>query len=136
MDQNLNVIVEDSLTKVGLWTEVSDQLNESALKLSSSQQQRLCIARALALAPQVLLMDEPTSDLDPRSTREIEDLILDLRKTHTIVIVTQSLQHAARVSDYTAYLEAGELVEYGPTKALFTNPRESATEAFITGRFS
>lgn len=131
---DLNGIVEESLRQAGLWSEVSDSLDESALSLSESQQQRLCIARALALTPQVVLMDEPASNLDPQATRGIEDLIRDLKGTYTIVIVTQSLQHAARVSDYTAYMEAGELVEYGPTRAVFTNPRESATEAFITGR--
>lgn len=133
---NLNQIVEDSLRKADLWPEVSDRLNASALQLSSGQQQRLCIARALAVGPEVLLMDEPASELDPETTKGIEDLILKLREEYTIVIVTQNLQQAARVSDYTAFLNDGELVEYGPTESLFTNPREGSTEAFITGRFT
>ncbi len=133
---DLNQRVEDSLRRADLWPEVSDRLNQSALDLSSGQQQRLCIARALATGPTVLLMDEPASELDPETTRRIEDLILALREEYTIVIVTQNLQQAARVSDYTAYLKKGELVEYGPTEALFTNPREQDTEDFITGRFS
>ena len=133
---DLNQIVEDALRKADLWTEVGHRLSDSALKLSGGQQHRLCIARALALTPDVLLMDEPASELDPQETRNIEDLILGLREEYTVLVVTQNLQHAARVSDFTAYLAAGELVEYGPTDAVFTNPRVPATEAFITGRFS
>jgi phosphate transport system ATP-binding protein len=127
--------VEKSLRQAALWEEVKDRLNASALSLSGGQQQRLCIARALAIEPEVLLMDEPTSALDPIATQKIEELIFDLRQRYTIVIVTHNMQQAARVSDRTAFLYMGDLVEYGPTDALFTNPSEERTEAYITGRF-
>jgi phosphate transport system ATP-binding protein len=136
MQGDLNHLVEDALKKAALWAEVNDRLDESATKLSSGQQQRLCIARALAVGPEILLMDEPASELDPWASQGIEELILALREDYTIVIVTHHLQQAARVSDFTAFLDEGELVEYGPTGALFTNPRERKTEAFVTGRLS
>jgi phosphate transport system ATP-binding protein len=132
---NLDEQVEHSLRSAALWDEVKDRLRESALGLSGGQQQRLCIARALAVEPEILLMDEPASALDPIATGKIEDLIRDLKKDYTIVIVTHNMQQAARVSDYTAFLYMGELIEYGDTDRLFTNPREERTEQYITGRF-
>ncbi len=132
---NLDELVQKSLEQAALWDEVKDRLNSSALALSGGQQQRLCIARALAVEPEVLLMDEPASALDPLATQKIEDLIYDLKQKYTVVIVTHNMQQAARVSDYTAFLYMGELIEYGPTKEVFTNPREDRTEAYITGRF-
>jgi phosphate transport system ATP-binding protein len=131
----LGEIVERSLTRAALWDEVKDRLAASALGLSGGQQQRLCIARALAVDPDVLLMDEPTSALDPRSTTRIEDLIGELRGQYTICIVTHNMQQAARVSDFTAFLYEGRLIEFGLTRRLFTKPRESRTEDYITGRF-
>lgn len=131
---DLNRLVEQSLRKAGLWDEVSDRLFEPALELSGGQQQRLCIARALAVGPEVVLMDEPASELDPAATRKIEELIHSLKLEYTIVLVTHNLQQAARVSDYTAFLLRGRMVEYGPTESVFTNPRERETEAYITGR--
>jgi len=131
----LNEIVERSLQRAALWDEVKDRLGNNALGLSGGQQQRLCIARALAVDPDILLMDEPTSALDPRSTARIEDLIGELRGQYTIVIVTHNMQQAARVSDFTAFLYEGVLVEFGVTATLFTNPAEKQTEAYITGRF-
>jgi phosphate transport system ATP-binding protein len=131
----LDEVVEKSLTHAGLWDEVKDRLNTNALGLSGGQQQRLCIARALAVDPEILLMDEPASALDPRSTARIEDLIGELRKEYTIVIVTHNMQQAARVSDFTAFFYEGVLVEYGATKQLFTTPKEKKTEDYITGRF-
>ena len=131
----LNGIVEKSLIQADLWREVKDRLHSSALDLSGGQQQRLCIARALAVNPDVLLMDEPASALDPRSTAKIEDLIGELRNTYTIVIVTHNMQQAARISDVTAFFYEGKLIEYGPTKQLFTKPRQQQTEDYITGRF-
>lgn len=128
-------IVEASLTKADLWGEVKNRLNASALELSGGQQQRLCIARALAIDPEIILMDEPASALDPRSTAKIEDLIGELRKQYTIVIVTHNMQQAARVSDFTAFFYEGELVEFGRTKKLFTMPGKKQTEDYITGRF-
>ena len=128
-------VVEDSLVSAALWEEVKDRMNDSALALSGGQQQRLCIARALAVDPEVLLMDEPASALDPRSTARIEDLIGELRGEYTIIIVTHNMQQAARVSDRTAFLYEGRLVEYGTTDQIFTNPREQETEDYITGRF-
>jgi phosphate transport system ATP-binding protein len=128
-------LVERSLRQAALWDEVKDRLDASALALSGGQQQRLCIARALAVEPEVLLMDEPASALDPIATQKIEDLIYELKRDYTVVIVTHNMQQAARVSDYTAFLYMGELVEYGPTKGIFTNPREERTESYITGRF-
>jgi len=127
--------VEVSLRAAALWDEVKDRLGESALDLSGGQQQRLCIARALAVEPEILLMDEPASALDPIATGRIEDLIADLKKDYTIVIVTHNMQQAARVSDFTAFLYMGRLIEFGDTDQLFTNPREERTEQYITGRF-
>jgi phosphate transport system ATP-binding protein len=131
----LDEIVEKSLRRSALWEEVSDRLNESALKLSGGQQQRLCIARALATDPDLLLMDEPASALDPKSTARIEDLIFELKDTYTIVIVTHNMQQAARVSDQTAFFYEGRLIEAGATTDLFTKPRQRQTEEYITGRF-
>jgi len=128
-------IVERSLRRAGLWDEVKDRLDASALDLSGGQQQRLCIARALAIGPEILLMDEPASALDPRSTARIEDLIGELRRDYTIVIVTHNMQQAARVSDFTAFFYEGQLIEFGRTKQIFTMPREKQTEDYITGRF-
>lgn len=131
----LNELVESSLRGAALWDEVKDRLNRSALGLSGGQQQRLCIARTLAVKPEVVLMDEPASALDPISTNKIEDLIRDLREQYTIVIVTHSMQQAARVSDYTAFFLSGQVVEYGETGGVFTNPKDQRTEDYITGRF-
>jgi phosphate transport system ATP-binding protein len=131
----LSDVVERSLRRAGLWEEVKDRLSANALELSGGQQQRLCIARALAVDPEILLMDEPASALDPRSTARIEDLIGELRGDYTIIIVTHNMQQAARVSDMTAFLYEGRLVEYGPTQELFTKPVERETEDYITGRF-
>jgi len=128
-------LVESSLRKAALWEEVHDRLGESALALSGGQQQRLCIARALALQPEVILMDEPASALDPVSTSRIEDLLFELKKRYTIVIVTHNMQQAARVSDYTAFLDAGKLVEFGETDQIFTRPRQKRTEDYVSGRF-
>ncbi|MGD2068466.1 MAG: phosphate ABC transporter ATP-binding protein PstB [Gemmatimonadota bacterium] len=135
MDGDLDTIVERSLRAAALWDEVSDRLGDSAYNLSGGQQQRLCIARTLAVQPEIVLMDEPASALDPIATQKIEELIYELKKEYTIVIVTHNMQQAARISDYTAFLYMGELIEYGPTDALFTNPREDRTEAYVTGRF-
>jgi phosphate transport system ATP-binding protein len=132
---NMDELVERSLRHAALWDEVADRLDRSALALSGGQQQRLCIARALAIEPEVLLMDEPTSALDPIATQKIEELIYELKNEYTIVIVTHSMQQAARVSDRTAFLYMGSLIEYGQTDDLFTTPREERTEAYITGRF-
>lgn len=128
-------LVEGSLERSGLWDEVKDRLDDNALGLSGGQQQRLCIARALAVQPEILLMDEPASALDPRSTAKVEDLIDELKKDYTIIIVTHNMQQAARVSDYTAFFYEGRLVEYGGTSNLFTNPKKKQTEDYITGRF-
>jgi phosphate transport system ATP-binding protein len=127
--------VEESLKNAALWDEVKDRLHESALALSGGQQQRLCIARALAVRPEILLMDEPASALDPIATQRIEELIYDLKKDYTIVIVTHNMQQAARVSDHTAFFWLGKLVEYGRTDQIFTTPKEKLTEDYITGRF-
>jgi len=132
---DLEGIVERSLKGAALWDEVSDRLRDSALGLSGGQQQRLCIARAIAVEPDVLLMDEPCSALDPIATAKIEELMLDLKNSYTIVIVTHNMQQAARVSDHTGFMLLGELVEFGVTRQLFTNPREKQTEDYITGRF-
>jgi phosphate transport system ATP-binding protein len=132
---DLDVVVEASLRQSGLWDEVKDRLGVPAAELSGGQQQRLCIARALAVKPDVLLMDEPASALDPASTLKIEALARTLRETLTIVIVTHNMQQAARVSDSTAFMLAGEIVEYGPTAEIFTRPRDRRTEDYITGRF-
>ena len=131
----LESTVERSLTAAALWDEVKDRLHESALGLSGGQMQRLCIARAIAVNPEVILMDEPCSALDPKSTTRIEDLIGELRNNYTIMIVTHNMQQAARVSDYTAFLYEGNLIEFGPTKQLFTKPAQKQTEDYITGRF-
>jgi phosphate transport system ATP-binding protein len=131
----LDEIVEESLRLADLWEEVKDRLGASALGLSGGQQQRLCIARALAVRPKILLMDEPASALDPRSTAKIEELIGQLRGQYTIIIVTHNMQQAARVSDYTAFFCEGRLVETGPTHEIFTNPGNSETQDYITGRF-
>jgi phosphate transport system ATP-binding protein len=128
-------IVETSLRRAALWDEVSERLDTSALELSGGQQQRLCIARALAVEPRILLMDEPASALDPIATAKIEDLIQELKRDITVVIVTHNMQQAARVSDYTAFFYMGELVEFGPTKQVFENPRDKRTEDYVTGRF-
>ncbi|MBD3235430.1 MAG: phosphate ABC transporter ATP-binding protein [Candidatus Eisenbacteria bacterium] len=133
--RKLAEIVERSLMRAALWEEVKDRLSDNALGLSGGQQQRLCVARALAIDPDVLLMDEPTSALDPRSTTRIEDLIAELRGTYTIAIVTHNMQQAARVSDFTAFLYEGWLIEFGLTQQLFTRPKEKQTEDYITGRF-
>jgi phosphate transport system ATP-binding protein len=133
--RDLEALAERSLRRAALWDEVKDRLGESALRLSGGQQQRLCIARALANDPDVLLLDEPASALDPLATMRIEELLYDLRREVTIVIVTHNLQQAARVSDRTAFLLAGQLIECDDTARLFTSPREPRTEAYITGRF-
>jgi phosphate transport system ATP-binding protein len=137
---NLDEIVERSLRRAALWDEVKDKLRQSGLALSGGQQQRLCIARALAVEPDVLLMDEPASALDPIATYKIEELITELKRDYTIAIVTHNMQQASRVSDFTAFLLAGEdrtgrLVEYAATSVLFTSPKDERTEAYITGRF-
>jgi phosphate transport system ATP-binding protein len=126
--------VEESLRAAAIWDEVKERLHDSALALSGGQQQRLCIARALAIKPEVLLMDEPASALDPIATQRIEELIYDLKKNYTIVIVTHNMQQAARVSDYTAFFWLGRLVEYGRTDQIFTAPQEKLTEDYVTGR--
>jgi len=128
-------IAERSLTDAALWDEVKDRMDQNALGLSGGQQQRLCIARALAVDPEILLMDEPTSALDPRATSRIEELIAELRGKYTIIIVTHNMQQAARVSDFTAFLYEGVLIEFGSTKQIFTKPGEKRTEDYITGRF-
>jgi phosphate transport system ATP-binding protein len=127
--------VEWALRKAALWTEVKDKLKQSGTSLSGGQQQRLCIARAIAVKPKILLLDEPTSALDPISTAHIEKLIDELKAEFTIVIVTHNMQQAARVSDCTAYIYMGELIEFGETRTIFTNPKRKATEDYITGRF-
>ena len=131
----LHEAVERALHHAALWEEVKDELGKSGAGLSGGQQQRLCIARALAVEPEVLLMDEPCSALDPIATAKIEELIVELRKELTIVIVTHNMQQAARVSEWTAYFLLGELIEFGPTRGLFTSPRDSRTEDYVTGRF-
>lgn len=133
--KTLDEIVERSLNRAALWDEVKDDLNKSGLSLSGGQQQRLCIARALAVDPQILLMDEPASALDPISTTKIEDLIFELKKNYTIVIVTHNMQQASRVSDYTAFFYIGELIEYSDTRKMFTSPDKKQTEDYISGRF-
>ncbi len=131
----LEALVEQSLKQASLWDEVKDILNQSAMMLSGGQQQRVCIARALAMKPDVLLMDEPTSALDPISTAKIEELIEELKKEYTIIIVTHNMQQAARISDYTGFFYLGKLIEYNPTEKLFTTPDVKQTEEYITGRF-
>jgi len=127
--------VEDSLKKAGLWNEVSDRLSTSATALSGGQQQRLCIARALATEPDILLLDEPTSALDPISTAHIEELVSELKQAVTIVMVTHNLHQAARTADYTAFMYLGEMIEFGESSQIFTNPQQQKTENYITGRF-
>ena len=131
----LDEIVEKSLRDAAIWDETKDRLRKSALNLSGGQQQRLCIARALSVSPEVLLMDEPTSALDPISTAKIEDLVTDLKKDYTVVIVTHNMQQATRISDHTAFFLLGEMVEFGVTEQLFSIPRDKRTEDYITGRF-
>jgi phosphate transport system ATP-binding protein len=133
--KKIDKIVEQCLKDAVLWEEVHDRLDSSAMGLSGGQQQRLCIARALSIQPEVILMDEPCSALDPIATAKIEDLIRVLVKDYTVVIVTHNMQQAARVSDYTAYMYLGELIEFGKTKQIFENPKEELTEKYITGRF-
>jgi phosphate transport system ATP-binding protein len=128
-------IVEDSLRKAALWNEVKDRLHDNALKLSGGQQQRLCIARCLAVEPEVILFDEPCASLDPISTNKIEDLILELKKNYTIAIVTHNMQQAARISDFTAFMYLGELIEFGATDKIFTVPKEKKTEEYLSGKF-
>ena len=131
----IDEIVVDSLKSAALWDEVKDELDKPGLSLSGGQQQRLCIARALAMQPEVLLMDEPTSALDPIASSKIEELINDLKRDLTIIIVTHNMQQAARVSDYTAFMYLGEMIEYGPTKQIFENPQKELTERYISGKF-
>ncbi len=131
----LDEIVEDSLRKAAIFDELKDRLKKNALGLSGGQQQRLCIARALAVGPEVLLMDEPTSALDPISTSKIEELVGELKKSYTIIIVTHNMQQAARISDTTAFFLLGEMVECGPTQTMFSNPADKRTEDYISGRF-
>jgi phosphate transport system ATP-binding protein len=131
----LDDIVEDSLRKAAIWDELKDRLKKNALGLSGGQQQRLCIARALAVEPEVLLMDEATSALDPISTGKIEDLALDLKEKYTIIIVTHSMQQATRISDKTAFFLLGDMVEFGDTQQIFSNPKDERTERYVTGRF-
>jgi phosphate transport system ATP-binding protein len=131
----LDAIVEESIKISALWDEVKDRLHESALGLSGGQQQRLCIARALAVQPEIILMDEPTSALDPIATGKIEDLIDDLKKKYTVIIVTHNMQQAARISDFTGFMYIGKLVEFGQTEQIFEKPKEELTERYITGRF-
>lgn len=133
--KKLREIVEDSLKRAVLWDEVKDDLNKSALDLSGGQQQRLCIARTLAVKPEVILFDEPCSALDPISTRKIEDLIAKLKENYTIIIVTHNMQQAARVSDFTAFMYLGKMLEFDTTKNIFTNPKNEKTESYISGRF-
>jgi phosphate transport system ATP-binding protein len=133
--ERLQEIVERCLRQVSLWEEVKDRLQKSAVELSGGQQQRLCVARALAVDPEVLLMDEPASNLDPRSTARIEDLITELSRDYTIVIVTHNMQQASRMSDYTAFFYEGRLIEFGATGRLFSTPSERQTEEYITGRY-
>ncbi|MEW5937335.1 MAG: phosphate ABC transporter ATP-binding protein PstB [Candidatus Thermoplasmatota archaeon] len=133
--EELDRIVETTLKAAALWDEVHDRLEESAMELSGGQQQRLCIARALAVEPEIVLMDEPCSALDPIATGKIEDLINQLKKDYTVIIVTHNMQQAARISDCTAFFYLGELIEFGKTTQIFENPREELTEKYITGRF-
>jgi phosphate transport system ATP-binding protein len=127
--------VESALTKAAIWNEVKDKLGQSGLSLSGGQQQRLCIARTIAVKPKVILLDEPTSALDPISTAKVEELVTELKKDYTVAIVTHNMQQAARVSDFTAYMYLGELVEFGQTEQIFMKPARQETEDYITGRF-
>ncbi|MHA1660699.1 MAG: phosphate ABC transporter ATP-binding protein PstB [Promethearchaeota archaeon] len=132
---DLDELVEKSLKRAVIWEEVKDRLEDSAISLSGGQQQRICIARALAIEPDVILMDEPTSSLDPIATRKIEELIFELKKKYTVVIVTHNMQQAARISDYTGFMYLGEMIEFGETEQIFEKPRKELTEKYITGRF-
>jgi len=131
----LNIIVEESLRKAFLWDEVRDRLNKSALKLSGGQQQRLCLARTLALKPEIILLDEPCSGLDPISTAKIEEALDELKKDYTIILVSNNTKQIARITDYAAFFYMGELIEYGPSEKVFTNPSEKKTEDYIQGKF-
>ena len=131
----LDEICEKALKKAALWDDVKDRLHANALDLSGGQQQRICIARAIAMEPEIILLDEPCSALDPIATAKIEDMLCDLKKDYTVIIVTHNMQQAARISDYTGFFMMGELVEYSVTSEIFTNPREKQTEDYITGRF-
>jgi phosphate transport system ATP-binding protein len=131
----LDALCENALKKAALWDEVKDRLHVNALDLSGGQQQRICIARAIATEPEIVLLDEPCSALDPIATAKIEDMLVELKKDYTVVIVTHNMQQAARISDYTGFFMMGELVEYSVTNEIFTNPREKQTEDYITGRF-
>ena len=133
--RQVDEVVERALRQAALWEEVKDRLKTSATGISGGQQQRLCIARALATSPHVLLLDEPTASLDPLSTQKVEELVYELRSSMTVIIVTHNMQQAARVSDYTVFMLSGEMVEAAPTRAVFTTPSDSRTEAYITGRF-
>lgn len=133
--RNLNKLVEESLKKAALWEEVHECLNRPGTTISGGQQQRLCIARVLAVNPEIILMDEPCSALDPISTLKIEELMLELKKDYTVIIVTHNMQQAARVSDFTGFMLLGDLVEYGPTRDIFNVPKDKRTEDYITGRF-
>jgi len=133
--KTLEKIAEKCLNRAVLWDEVNDRLEESAMSLSGGQQQRLCIARALSVEPEILLMDEPTASLDPIATQKIEELILELKHEWTVIIVTHNMQQAARISDYTAFMYLGELIEYGDTTQIFEKPQQKLTENYITGRF-
>ncbi len=132
---DLDELVEKNLKRAVIWEEVKDRLEDSAISLSGGQQQRICIARALAIEPDVILMDEPTSSLDPIATRKIEELIFELKKKYTVVIVTHNMQQAARISDYTGFMYLGEMIEFGETEQIFEKPRKELTERYITGRF-
>lgn len=134
-DKRLDKLVEENLRKAALWEEVKDRLGKSAFDLSGGQQQRLCIARALAVEPKVILMDEPCSALDPIATTKIEDLLFDLKKNYTIVIVTHNMQQAARVSDYAAFMYMGQLIEYNQTSEIFERPKNKQTQEYVMGRF-
>jgi phosphate transport system ATP-binding protein len=131
----INDIVKESLEDAGLWDEVKNELDKPGMGLSGGQQQRLCIARALAMQPEILPMDEPTSALDPSASSKIEELVYNLKKNLTIIIVTHNMQQAARVSDYAAFMYLGELIEYGPTNQIFKNPEKELTERYISGKF-
>lgn len=133
--ETLNRIVEESLKKAALWDEIKDDLNKNALTLSGGQQQRVCIARAIAVNPKVILFDEPCSALDPIASAKIEDLIMELKKDYTVIIVTHNMQQAARISDFTGFFMLGELIEFDETKKIFSNPSNTMTEDYITGRF-
>ena len=133
--KKLDEIVETSLRKAALWDEVKDRLKKSALGLSGGQQQRLCIARAIALEPEIILMDEATSALDPISTQKTEELMVELKKNYTVIIVTHNMQQAARVADKTAFFFMGDLIEYGQTEQIFNNPQREKTKAYVSGQF-